>query len=108
MAKAAAASWLWQRQGKLVTLIAQREGVLTAADVARWLRMSPGTVTRWARLHEDSQGAEGLPGFKAMGQWRFHAAEVDAWLERCSEKPRVRRPGEVQPIRGEKALTPRV
>ncbi|MBM3792905.1 MAG: helix-turn-helix domain-containing protein [Acidobacteria bacterium] len=81
MAKAAAAAaWFWRRNGKVVTLIAQREGALTAADVARWLRMSAGTVTRWARLHEDSHGVEGLPGFKAMGQWRFHSAEVNAWL----------------------------
>ncbi|MCC6538661.1 MAG: helix-turn-helix domain-containing protein [Bryobacterales bacterium] len=83
--------------------------MLTAVEVARWLRLSAGTVTRWARLHEDSYGAEGLPGFKAMGQWRFHAAEVQAWLERQAEKPERRPPGEVRPIRLESAATtPRI
>ncbi len=44
--------------------------VLTAEEVARYLRIHPYTVKRLARTGK-------LPGFKVGGQWRFHKAEIN-------------------------------
>lgn len=51
------------------------EPLLTARDVAEMLAVSPETVLRRWRAGE-------LPGFRlAPNVLRFHAADVDAWLE---------------------------
>lgn len=46
--------------------------VLTAEEVAKYLRIHPYTVRRLA-------GKGKLPGFKVGGQWRFHKDEIDKW-----------------------------
>ena len=44
--------------------------IVTAEEVAEYLRIHPYTVRRLART-------EKLPGFKVGGQWRFNKNELD-------------------------------
>ena len=48
--------------------------ILTAQEVAKYLRIHPYTVKRLAR-------ASKLPGFKVGGQWRFKKEEIDALIK---------------------------
>lgn len=43
--------------------------ILTAEEVAQYLRIHPYTVKRLARTGK-------LPGFKVGGQWRFNRFEI--------------------------------
>ncbi len=54
--------------------------ILTAAEVAKALRVSVEAVRRWADQWRDSGGLEGLPGFKVGKQWRFYRKAVSAYL----------------------------
>lgn len=47
-----------------------RKEVITAEEVAKYLRIHPYTVRRLAREGK-------LPGFKIGGQWRFKKEEID-------------------------------
>ena len=51
--------------------------LLTAADVAAWLKLNIETVY-------DLIAKEQLPAFKIGGQWRFQEAQVREWLARRS------------------------
>lgn len=44
--------------------------ILTAEEVAKYLRVHPYTVKRLAREGK-------LPGFKVGGQWRFNSKEIN-------------------------------
>lgn len=44
--------------------------VLTAEEVAKYLRIHPYTVRRLAREKK-------LPGFRIGGQWRFNRSQID-------------------------------
>ncbi len=44
--------------------------ILTAQEVAKYLRVHPYTVKRLARAGK-------LPGFKVGGQWRFSKDQID-------------------------------
>jgi len=46
--------------------------ILTAEEVAKYLRIHPYTVKRLARTGK-------LPGFKVGGQWRFRKDDIDKW-----------------------------
>ena len=52
----------------------QTDDLLTTEQVARWVRMSAATVTRWAR-------AEHIPAIKTPRAWRFRRSAVEAWLK---------------------------
>jgi len=47
--------------------------VLTAAEAARFLKLSPDSVKRKAR-------AGVMPAAKVGREWRFHKADLDEWL----------------------------
>lgn len=49
--------------------------ILTAQEVAKYLRVHPYTVKRLARAGK-------LPGFKVGGQWRFDKKELEKWRQR--------------------------
>ena len=49
--------------------------VLTAEEVAEYLRIHPYTVRRLARTGK-------LPGFKVGGQWRFKKEVIDKKLNK--------------------------
>lgn len=53
--------------------------ILTAQEVAEYLRIHPYTVKRLARAGK-------LPGFKVGGQWRFRKDEIDAWSKASVNK----------------------
>lgn len=55
------------------------QSVLTAEEIAEFLRVHPYTVKRLAREGK-------LPGFKVGGQWRFDALEIDKWRKEQSRK----------------------
>jgi len=55
-----------------------RERLMTTAEVARWLEISPRTVCLWAELQE-------IPGFKLGHQWRFRERDIRQWLEKRSQ-----------------------
>ena len=46
-----------------------QKDILTAEEVAEFLRIHPYTVRRLARAGK-------LPGFRVGGQWRFHKEEI--------------------------------
>jgi len=56
------------RKGKLVSL----SKILTATELAKYLRVHPYTVKRLAREGK-------LPGFKIGGQWRFDQKQIEAF-----------------------------
>jgi excisionase family DNA binding protein len=55
------------------------EVVLTAEEIAKYLRVHPYTVKRLAREGK-------LPGFKVGGQWRFDSQEIEKWKKEQSKK----------------------
>lgn len=54
-----------------------QEEILTAEEVAKYLRIHPYTVKRLART-------EKLPGFKIGGQWRFDINQINAIKQKHS------------------------
>jgi len=56
---------------------ASREPLLTTAQVAKWLEISPRTVCLWAELQE-------IPAFKLGHQWRFRERDIRQWLDKRS------------------------
>jgi excisionase family DNA binding protein len=51
-----------------------RSEVLTALELASYLRIHPTTVYKLAKRGE-------LPAFKVGGDWRFDRASIESWLE---------------------------
>ena len=51
------------------------EPLLTAGDVAAWLKLNIETVY-------DLIAKDQLPAIKIGGQWRFQEAQIRAWLGR--------------------------
>lgn len=51
----------------------QPPSLLTTAQVATWLGISPRTVCLWAECSE-------LPGIKVGRQWRFDREAIEQWL----------------------------
>ena len=49
--------------------------VLTAEEVAKYLRIHPYTLKRLARAGK-------LPGFMIGGQWRFRKDKIEQWSTR--------------------------
>jgi len=48
--------------------------ILTVEDVARYLKMQPQTVYKWAQ--------EGrIPGTKLGKEWRFRKSIIDEWID---------------------------
>ena len=54
--------------------MAKKEEVLTAEEVAEYLRIHPYTLRRLARAGK-------LPGFKIGGQWRFNKVDIDSLIK---------------------------
>lgn len=48
--------------------------VLTALELAGYLRIHPTTIYKLAKKGE-------LPAFKVGGDWRFNRASIEKWLE---------------------------
>lgn len=57
----------------------KKEEVLTAEEVAEYLRIHPYTLRRLARAGK-------LPGFKIGGQWRFDKKQIDKFMNRIEKK----------------------
>lgn len=53
--------------------------VLTLAEAAEFLRLSPSTISRLAET-------EGLPGRKIGDEWRFLREALEDWLRRKNPK----------------------
>jgi excisionase family DNA binding protein len=53
--------------------MADDDPVLTAEDLAQYLRVHRTSVYRFLKY-------KGLPGFKLGSDWRFRKSKVDAWL----------------------------
>jgi len=52
-----------------------KEDILTAEEVAKYLRIHPYTIKRLAREGK-------FPGFKVGGQWRFRKDALDKWSKK--------------------------
>ena len=48
--------------------------VLTALELAKYLRIHPTTVYKLAKRGQ-------LPAFKVGGDWRFNRTSIEKWLE---------------------------
>lgn len=55
--------------------------ILTAEEVAKYLRVHPYTVKRLARAGK-------IPGFKVGGQWRFQKEAIDKLINNLNPKKR--------------------
>jgi excisionase family DNA binding protein len=53
----------------------ENDELLTVAEIAAWLRITPRTVYRFIRHAQ-------LPDRRVGAQYRFLRREVDAWLRR--------------------------
>ncbi len=51
-----------------------QKALLTASDVAQYLKVNVDTVYLLIRK-------EGLPAVRIGGQWRFRTADVERWLQ---------------------------
>jgi excisionase family DNA binding protein len=54
--------------------------LLTTAQVAAWLAVSPRAVRLWAESGD-------LPGLKIGRQWRFRSEAIEHWLARKEPQP---------------------
>lgn len=59
------------------------EPLLTARELADYLRVPVNTVHKWRYR------GEGPPAHKVGHQLRFRLAEVDAWIAGASQQPRT-------------------
>jgi excisionase family DNA binding protein len=66
------------------------DSLMTAADVATWLKLNIETV--YALIAKDQ-----LPAIKVGGQWRFQEAQIRAWLGRHNAP--ARHPTDVKVVR---------
>ena len=55
--------------------------VLTAAEVARHLKVHPSMVRRMAQCGE-------LPAFKMGSAWRFDHVQIEGWIKSRTRGPR--------------------
>jgi len=62
-----------------------KDEILTAEELANFLRIHPSTIYRMARSGD-------LPAFKVGvgGDWRFSRASFEEWLESRKQKPERR------------------
>jgi len=56
--------------------------ILTAAELATFLRCNKATIYRLANAGE-------LPGFKLGSDWRFRVDDIELWLSRLSNANRL-------------------
>ncbi len=77
----------WIQKGKVITFMSNKK-YWSTGQVAEVLGVSKRTVTLGANKWKESGGAEGIPGFKPLGTWRFDPDDIRAWLEQkrcCTE-----------------------
>jgi len=57
--------------------------IMTVAEVARYLKLKPQTIYKWAQ-----DGA--IPAAKLGGEWRFKRSVIDAWIdEKIAESQKI-------------------
>ena len=61
----------------------RKEEVMTAEEIAEYLRIHPYTVRRLARAGK-------LPGFKVGGQWRFNRNQIGDLANTPAEKREIK------------------
>jgi excisionase family DNA binding protein len=59
---------------KMIVPMSSKNQVLTALELAQYLRIHPTTVYKLAKRGD-------LPAFKVGGDWRFNRASIEKWLE---------------------------
>ncbi|MHB8883086.1 MAG: helix-turn-helix domain-containing protein [Thermodesulfovibrionales bacterium] len=69
------------------------EGLLTVADVARMLSISPKTVYFWAETRQ-------IPHYKLNGCLRFKQSEIEAWIDTWHRDPIQRYNSNTQTLTG--------
>ena len=58
----------------MIVPMSSKNQVLTALELAQYLRIHPTTVYKLAKRGD-------LPAFKVGGDWRFNRASIEKWLE---------------------------
>lgn len=61
-------------EAKMTVPKSSKNQVLTALELAKYLRIHPTTVYKLAKRGE-------LPAFKVGGDWRFNRTSIEKWLE---------------------------
>ncbi|RKZ31150.1 DNA-binding protein [bacterium] len=58
--------------------------IMTVADVARYLKLKPQTIYKWAQEGK-------IPAAKLGKEWRFRRSVIDAWLDaQIAESPAMK------------------
>jgi len=52
----------------------EREEIMTLEEVAKYLRLKPQTVYKWAQEGQ-------IPGTKLGKEWRFRRRIIDEWID---------------------------
>ncbi len=61
-----------------------REPLLTAEAVSKWLRISVRTVTEWAE-------AKKIPAVRDGGEWKFRESDLTDWVKKQTAKKKSAR-----------------
>jgi len=59
---------------------------LSTEDVARLLGFSVRTITLWFNQWRDTEGQEGIPGFKVGKSWRADRQEIETWIAKQKDR----------------------
>ena len=69
---------------------ASTDPLLTAEDLAQWLRVSPRQVYELSRNRSQVRGRHPLPSIKIHKKMlRFRKSDIEQWLDKCADAGRV-------------------
>ncbi len=61
--------------------------LLTAEDLAKWLRVTPRAIYELSRNRSQVRGKHPLPAIRIHKKMlRFRRSDIEAWLNRCAER----------------------
>jgi predicted DNA-binding transcriptional regulator AlpA len=68
----------------------EQSEILTAEDLATWLRVSPRQVYELSRNRSQVRGRHPLPSIKIHKKMlRFRRSDIEQWLNKCADAGRV-------------------
>jgi predicted DNA-binding transcriptional regulator AlpA len=69
---------------------ASTDPLLTAEDLAQWLRVTPRAIYELSRNRSQVRGKHPLPAIRIHKKMlRFRRSDIENWLQRCADAGRV-------------------